>query len=113
MAANQPILYVVVRLAAECGMTAAQPALAWLYDRGRAIGLPVVPSRGRDLPRGSRERRGWGIGLDSHVVAQLDSLAGRITGHRSAQPDWVSGQRGEPLPVPRQRVIRGTGLLRR
>lgn len=94
LAANQPVLEVVVQLAADSGITPAQLALAWLYEKGRVLGLPVVPIPGTRFPaRVDENAAAVGMDLDSDVVVQLDALAGRITGHRSAQPDWVSSQR--------------------
>ncbi|MGO7984114.1 aldo/keto reductase, partial [Rhizobium johnstonii] len=43
LAANAPIGAEVRRIAAVEGITPAQVALAWISERGRALGIPVVP----------------------------------------------------------------------
>jgi len=88
-------------LAAASGLTRAQLALAWLFDRGRRLGLSVAPIPGSRLPRHIDE---WmpaadAVGSDlavlsDEVVARLDTFAERISGPRHTDRTWTS-QRGD------------------
>lgn len=88
-------------LAAASGLTRAQLALAWLFDRGRRLGLSVAPIPGSRLPRHVDE---WmpaadAVGsaravLSDEVVARLDTFADRISGPRHKDRTWTS-QRGD------------------
>ena len=94
--ANQALVAVVRGIARERGATAAQVALAWLRQRGEALGLPVVPIPGsRRVARVDENLASLGLTLDADAVAALDELAGRVVGARSDQsnPDWVSDTR--------------------
>jgi len=94
--ANQALVAVVRGIARERGATAAQVALAWLRQRGEALGLPVVPIPGsRRATRVDENLASLGLALDAEALAALDELAGRVVGARSDQsnPDWVSDTR--------------------
>lgn len=94
LAANRPVLDEVRAVAAEARVTAAQLALAWLYDKGRTLGLPVVPIPGtRSARRVDENLAAVEIALAPEHVARLDALATRISGHRSFDPAWVSSGR--------------------
>lgn len=94
LVANQPVLDEVVVIAAEAGVTPAQLVLAWLYDKGRSLGLPVVPIPGTRSPDRVRENLAAAdLELDPAHAGRLDELAPRIVGERSRSPRWVSGQR--------------------
>ncbi|WOF23169.1 aldo/keto reductase [Microbacterium betulae] len=94
IAANRPLLAEVLDVAVEAGLTPAQLALAWLYDKGRAFGLPVVPIPGTRFPeRVDENLAAVATQLAPELVARLDAIADRVTGHRSFDPLWVSAGR--------------------
>ena len=91
LAANQPVLDEVISVAAEAGVTPAQLSLAWLHEKGRALGIPVVPIPGTRSPERVDENvAALGVALSSEHVARLDALAARVQGGRSFDPTWVS-----------------------
>jgi aryl-alcohol dehydrogenase-like predicted oxidoreductase len=92
--ANRPVLDEVLEVAREAGVTPAQLALAWLYDKGRTLDLPVVPIPGTRFPERVDENLAAAeIRLQPEHVARLDALAERVEGHRSFNPQWVSAGR--------------------
>lgn len=94
LAANQPVLDEVLAVSGEAGISPAQLSLAWLYDKGRRLGLPVVPIPGsRFIERVEENVAAVGLVLSEEHVARLDALAGRVSGHRSFRPTWVSAGR--------------------
>lgn len=94
LAANEPVLDDIRAIAAEAGVTPAQLALAWLYDKGRALGLEVVPIPGTRFPeRVDENLAALDVALDAAQVARLDALAARVVAHRSFDPRWVSAGR--------------------
>lgn len=94
LAANQPVLDEVRAVAAEAGVTPGQLSLAWLHEKGRALGLPVVPIPGTRFPeRVDENLAAADIRLDPEHVARLEALADRVQGHRSFDPAWVSAGR--------------------
>ncbi|MGW9113764.1 aldo/keto reductase [Microbacterium sp. NPDC055683] len=97
LVANAPVLAEVLAIAADAGLTAAQLSLAWLYDKGETLGLPVVPIPGtRYASRVDENLAAIGVALDREIVARLDGIAARITAHRSFDPLWVSDGREQP-----------------
>jgi aryl-alcohol dehydrogenase-like predicted oxidoreductase len=91
LAANEPVLAEVLAVAEEAGLTPSQLCLAWLYDKGRALGLRVVPIPGtRRAERVTENLGAVGVTLDPTHVARLDALAERVTAGRSFDPMWVS-----------------------
>ncbi len=93
-AANDAVVEEIAAVAAEIGATPAQVALAWLYDKGRELGLPVVPIPGtRSAERAAENAAAAGIPLSSSHMVRLDTLAARVRGHRSITPDLVSSAR--------------------
>ncbi|WP_345751735.1 aldo/keto reductase [Microbacterium rhizophilus] len=94
LAANRPVLAEVLDVARDADVTPAQLALAWLYDKGRALDLPVAPIPGtRFTERVDENLAAADIALAPEHVARLDALAGRVVGARSANPQWVSAGR--------------------
>ncbi|MEQ6903460.1 aldo/keto reductase [Nocardioides sp. YIM 152588] len=94
LAENQPVLEEVLSVAADAGTTPARLALAWLYAKGRALGLPVVPIPGTRFPEHVTDNLGAvEVELTEEQVGRLDALAGRVRGHRSFDPTWVSAGR--------------------
>lgn len=92
--ANQPILKEVLDVAAEADLSAAQLSLAWLYDKGRTIGLPVVPIPGtRFVERVDENLAAADVELEPAHVERLDALAAQMTAHRSFDLTWVSAGR--------------------
>jgi len=92
--ANAPVLEEVRAVAAEAGATPAQIALAWLYAKGEALGLPVVPIPGtRFTDRVDENLAAIEVTLDAGRLDRLDALAARVEGHRSFDPAWVSSGR--------------------
>ncbi|QNG20364.1 aldo/keto reductase [Rhodococcus triatomae] len=89
--ANAKVLEIVRTVAAEAGATPAQVSLAWLYEKGRQLGLPVVPIPGtRFAERVAENARAVDVALTPEQIARLDELADLTVGHRSADPSWVS-----------------------
>ncbi|WP_166866947.1 aldo/keto reductase [Salinibacterium sp. ZJ70] len=89
--ANARIAGVVRAAAARLGITPAQLALAWLAERGRALGIPLVsiPSTRRpdriDENLAAREIR-----LDAETLAELDALAASVAGDRARNAADIS-----------------------
>ncbi|MFT4235491.1 MAG: aldo/keto reductase [Microbacterium sp.] len=97
LAANEPLLDDLALIATDADVTPAQLALAWLYEKGRTLGLPVVPIPGSRFPaRVDENVSAIGIRLDDEIVARLDGLAARVQGARSFDPLWVSEGKQQP-----------------
>lgn len=91
VADNEPLLAVVLGVAAEAGVTPAQVALAWLQAKGELFGLPSVAIPGTRFPdRVEENLAALDVVLTPEQVERLDVLAPRVSGARSAQPAWVS-----------------------
>ncbi|WP_167040781.1 aldo/keto reductase [Salinibacterium sp. ZJ454] len=97
LAHNQALLAAVQSAASalsvqsERPVTPAQLALAWLYAKGRAFGLPVVPIPGtRRASRVDENAAAVCIELDAATVESLDALAARVDGDRSSDLNWIS-----------------------
>ena len=94
LAANQPMLDEVLAVAREAGVSPAQVALAWIYDKGRALGVAVSPIPGsRFIERVDENLAAAGIRLDAAHVERLDALADRVVAGRSFNSQWVSAGR--------------------
>lgn len=94
LAANQPVLDELLAVAAEAEVSPAQLALAWLYDKGRALGLPLSPIPGSRYAERVDENLGAvGVELSSEHVASLDALAERVVADRSFNLQWISAGR--------------------
>ncbi|OJF13719.1 aldo/keto reductase [Couchioplanes caeruleus] len=96
-AANQRIVDLVREVGRETGATAAQVALAWLWARGEALGLPVVPIPGTRVAARVTENAGaLRVRLSPAQKARLDSAADLVQGGRNlsfAPKDWISAGR--------------------
>ena len=91
LTANQPILDEVLAVAREAAVSAAQLALAWIYDKGRTLGLALSPIPGsRFTERVDENLAATSIRLDAAHVARLDALAVKVVAGRSFNPQWVS-----------------------
>lgn len=89
--ANQAVVAAVRSVAAELGATPAQVALAWLFEQGRRLGLPVVPIPGTRRAQRIDENLGaLTLELGAAQLDVLDGAASAVVGSRSADPRWVS-----------------------
>jgi len=84
LAANAPIGETVRAVAAREGITPAQLALAWLAERGRALGIPVVPIPStRRAERVDENLAAVGIRLSAAALAELEPLGALVAGDRA------------------------------
>lgn len=91
LAANAPIGETVRAVAAEEGITPAQLALAWIAERGRALGLPVVPIPStRRAERVDENLTAVGIRLSEAALAALEPLAALAVGDRARHAGDIS-----------------------
>ncbi|QNO37341.1 aldo/keto reductase [Protaetiibacter sp. SSC-01] len=91
LAANARIGEAVRELAAAEGVTPAQLALAWLAERGRALGIPVVPIPSTRRPeRVDENLAAVGVRLSADTLAALEPLAGLVEGDRARHVDDIS-----------------------
>ncbi|WP_115789644.1 aldo/keto reductase [Arthrobacter silvisoli] len=89
--ANQAVVAAVRSVAAELEATPAQVALAWLFEQGRRLGLPVVPIPGTRRAQRIDENLGaLSVELGAAQLEVLDGAASAVVGSRSADPKWVS-----------------------
>ena len=94
--ANLALVSVVRGIAVEVGATPAQVALAWLRQRGRGLGLGVVPIPGtRRAARVDENIESLQLVLGDEAMSVLDGPYGGVVGARSTEddPDWVSDTR--------------------
>lgn len=91
LAANAPIGETVRAVAAREGITPAQLALAWLAERGRALGIPVVPIPStRRAERVDENLAAAGVRLSAAALAALEPLGARVAGDRARHVDDIS-----------------------
>lgn len=91
---NLAVVDVVESVAAEQGATAAQVALAWLRYRADELGVASVPIPG--TRRASRVEENLGslsVTLKPDQLTALNAAGARVSGNRSAFPQWVSSSR--------------------
>ncbi|NLG56017.1 MAG: aldo/keto reductase [Rhodococcus sp.] len=89
--ANSKVLDILREVAAEVDATLAQVSLAWLYDKGRELDLPVVPIPGTRFAQRVTENAGAiDVLLTAEQRGRLDQLADLTVGARAADPRWVS-----------------------
>lgn len=95
LATNAPLRADYLAIADRQGLTGAQLALAWLYTRAEAVGVPLAPIPGSRFTAHVDE---WipavSTRLDADAMRELDDIADRIAGNRSFDPNWTS-QRGD------------------
>lgn len=95
LTANAELRAEVLRVAADAGLTGAQLALAWLFTRADALGIPIAPIPGSRFAAHVDE---WlpavRTRLDDTTMTLLATFAERIRGDRSFDRGWTS-QRGE------------------
>lgn len=93
-AANDDLLAPLRAIAADREATPAQVALAWLHDRARVFGVPVVPIPGTRTPARVAENVGGArLVLTAAEVDRLDTLAARVAGDRYADMNFTSAAR--------------------
>ena len=94
LAYNQPILDEFLQIASDAGVTGAQLALAWFYNKGRQLGVSAVSIPGSRFPeRVAENLAAVEVELSTEQIERLDTLADQVRGHRSAQPQLVSSAR--------------------
>jgi aryl-alcohol dehydrogenase-like predicted oxidoreductase len=92
--ANDDLLAPLRSIAAAREATPAQVALAWLHDRARVFGLPVVPIPGTRTPARVTENVGGArLVLTPEEVDRLDALAAQVSGDRYADMNFTSAGR--------------------
>ncbi|WP_157156899.1 MULTISPECIES: aldo/keto reductase [unclassified Diaminobutyricimonas] len=88
---NRALIEALLSEASGLQVTPAQLALAWLYAKGRAFGLPVVPIPGtRRASRVEENAAAAFIELGDSVVGRLDALAAGVVGDRASDLNWIS-----------------------
>ena len=82
-AANQAIADAVSAVAAAKGVTPAQVAIAWVYEQGSRLGVPVAPIPGTKRVKWLEQNvAALDVTLTDAEMAVLDPLAGQVTGAR-------------------------------
>jgi aryl-alcohol dehydrogenase-like predicted oxidoreductase len=93
-AANAALLAPVRTVAEAHGATLGQIALAWVQQRARVHGLPVVPSPGTRSPgRVEENTAAVRIVLTEEELALLEPIAGKVAGDRYADMTFTSAGR--------------------
>ncbi|WP_330318014.1 aldo/keto reductase [Streptomyces platensis] len=93
-AANAALLEPVRAIAEAHGATPGQIALAWLQQQATARGLAVVPIPGtRKRSRVEENTAATRIRLTEQDLAQLEPIAGQVTGARYADMTFTSAGR--------------------
>jgi aryl-alcohol dehydrogenase-like predicted oxidoreductase len=91
LAVNQRIAAEVAAIAELEQRTAAQVALAWLFERGHRLGVPVVPIPGtRRSHRIDENLAALDVELEPASIERLDALAQSVAGDRARDASWVS-----------------------
>ena len=92
--ANAALVAPILKIAAGRGVSAAQVALAWVHQRGEVHGLTVVPIPGTRKRTRLAENTGAAVlRLTSQELAELEPIAGRVTGTRYADMSSTSAAR--------------------
>ncbi|MBK3627265.1 aldo/keto reductase [Streptomyces sp. MBT49] len=93
-AANAALLEPVRAVAAAHGATPGQIALAWVQQRSRAHGLPVVPIPGTRKPsRVEENTAAVALALTEEELALLEPIAGKVAGDRYPDMRFTSAGR--------------------
>ncbi|EXF24587.1 aldo/keto reductase [Nesterenkonia sp. AN1] len=96
---NAALLARVRDIAAGLELPTAGLALAWLYQQAAALGVQIAPIPGtRTAGHWDQLQRGVDVQVPGEAMAELDALAGQVSGDRSFDPRWVSGGREGLLP---------------
>jgi aryl-alcohol dehydrogenase-like predicted oxidoreductase len=94
--ANQAALALVSEVAEALGATNSQVSLAWLFAKGRELGVSTVPIPGsRRASRMIENLRSTQLELSAEQLERLDAVAGMVSGTRNihANPAWISSGR--------------------
>lgn len=92
--ANAQLVAPIMKIAAGRGASAAQVALAWVHQRAEVHGLTVVPIPGtRKRTRLAENTAAVGLTLTAEELAELEPIAGRVTGTRYADMTFTSAGR--------------------
>ncbi|MFG3110785.1 aldo/keto reductase [Streptomyces tendae] len=93
-AANAALLAPVRTVAEAHGATLGQIALAWVQQRARVHGLPVIPIPGTRKPTRVEENTGaTRIVLTEDELSLLDPIADKVAGERYADMTFTSAGR--------------------
>lgn len=93
-AGNAELVAPIQKIAAGRGVGAAQIALAWVQQRAEVHGLTVVPIPGtRRRSRLAENTAAVGLRLTPEELAELEPIAGRVTGNRYADMTFTSAGR--------------------
>ncbi|MGE7432713.1 aldo/keto reductase [Kitasatospora sp. NPDC001175] len=93
-ARNAALVEPIQKIAAGRGATAAQVALAWVHQRAEVHGLTVVPIPGtRKRSRLAENAAAATLRLTPEELAELEPIAGRVTGQRYTDMSLTSGAR--------------------
>ncbi|AIV36703.1 aldo/keto reductase [Streptomyces sp. MPA0124] len=93
-AANAALLAPVRALAEAHGATLGQIALAWVHQRARVHGLPVIPIPGTRKPTRVEENTGaTRIVLTEDELSLLEPIAEKVAGDRYADMTFTSAGR--------------------
>ncbi|MDT0346280.1 aldo/keto reductase [Streptomyces litchfieldiae] len=93
-AANAALLEPIRRIAAAHDATPGQIALAWVHAQASARGLTVIPIPGtRRRTRVEENTAATRVALTAAELAELDTIAGRVTGDRYADMSFTSAGR--------------------
>ncbi len=92
--ANAALVAPILKIAAGRGVSAAQVALAWVHQRAEVHGLTVVPIPGtRKRTRLAENNAAATLRLTPEELAELEPIAGRVTGTRYADMTFTSAGR--------------------
>ncbi|WP_371481736.1 aldo/keto reductase [Kitasatospora sp. NBC_00315] len=92
--ANAALVAPILKIAAGRGVSAAQVALAWVHQRAEVHGLTVVPIPGtRKRTRLAENTAAAVLRLAPEELAELEPIAGRVTGTRYADMSFTSAGR--------------------
>ncbi|MFC8454881.1 aldo/keto reductase [Kitasatospora sp. NPDC057223] len=92
--ANATLVAPILKIAAGRGVSAAQVALAWVHQRAEVHGLTVVPIPGtRKRTRLAENTAAATLRLTPEELAELEPIAGRVSGTRYADMTFTSAGR--------------------
>lgn len=81
---NQTLVSVIESIAQQHGATAAQIALAWLWQQEERYGLPVAPIPGtRRVERVAENAAAVEIRLTAEQLAELEAISSSVQGDRN------------------------------
>lgn len=94
---NQRLVAAVTEIAQRLNVTAAQLALAWVHDRHRQLGVPVVPIPGTSSPGHLADNvAAMDAILDDDVVMDLEQIAEQVSGGRNSRLQTTVESKTQP-----------------